>query len=155
MGYGAREQSVAWVEMDYKYHSTDSHFPWKLKWRLECWGALRMMGEAVLCPALCDGHVFVHIEIRKHFNTKSVSSRLSLSTVFVSTSTYKTLTSMRSWRLESVLRQSCKESLNFLGQLCANIRIHGSWYFGRNWRECYGSFLKLKQHSNLGSVIIG
>ena len=50
------------------------------------------MGEAVLCPALCNEHVFIHIEIRKHFNTKSVPSRLTLSNVVVSTSAYKTLT---------------------------------------------------------------
>ena len=37
---------MAWMEVDYKYHSKDSHFRWELKWRLECWGALRIMGEA-------------------------------------------------------------------------------------------------------------
>ena len=38
----ARKQSMAWMETDYSKHT---HFRWKIKWRLELLGALRIMGE--------------------------------------------------------------------------------------------------------------
>ena len=34
---------MAW--MDYKYHSKDTHFRWKIKWWLELLVALRSMGD--------------------------------------------------------------------------------------------------------------
>ena len=37
---------MAWMEQGYKYHSKDTHFRWKIKWRLEHLGALGIMGEA-------------------------------------------------------------------------------------------------------------
>ena len=36
-----RKQSMAW----HKYHSKDTRFRWKIKWRLELLGALGIMGE--------------------------------------------------------------------------------------------------------------
>ena len=36
---------MAWMETDY---SKDTHFRWKIKWRLEHLGALRFMGEKTL-----------------------------------------------------------------------------------------------------------
>ena len=32
---------------DYKYHSKDTHFRWKIKWRLELLGALVIIGDAL------------------------------------------------------------------------------------------------------------
>ena len=39
----ARKQSMAWMETDYS-----QDFRWKIKWRLEFWGALRIMGRQLL-----------------------------------------------------------------------------------------------------------
>ena len=41
MVYEARKQLMAWMETDYSKHT---HFRWKIKWRLELLGALRIMG---------------------------------------------------------------------------------------------------------------
>ena len=38
----ARKQSMAWMETDYSKHT---HFRWKVKWRLEYFGAQGTMGE--------------------------------------------------------------------------------------------------------------
>ena len=35
------------MEQEYKYHSQDTHFRWKLKWRLESLTALRSMGDTI------------------------------------------------------------------------------------------------------------
>ena len=37
-----RKQLMAWMEMDY---SKDTHFRWKIKWRLEHLGATGIMSE--------------------------------------------------------------------------------------------------------------
>ena len=37
-----RKQLTAWMETDYSKHT---HFQWKIRWRLEDLGALRIMGE--------------------------------------------------------------------------------------------------------------
>ena len=50
------------METDYKYHSKDTHFRWKIKWRLEVLGALRIMGEAAIQ--------------RTHINFQSIQSNL-------------------------------------------------------------------------------
>ena len=42
MVYEAGKQSMAWMETDY---SKDTHFRWKIKWRLEYLSALGVMGE--------------------------------------------------------------------------------------------------------------
>ena len=43
-----RKQSMAGME----HHSKDTHFRWKIKWRLEYLGALCIMGEMALYLAL-------------------------------------------------------------------------------------------------------
>ena len=43
MVYEPRKQSMAWMETDYS-----QDFRWKIKWRLEFWGALRIMGRQLL-----------------------------------------------------------------------------------------------------------
>ena len=45
MVYEARKQSMAWMEADYSKYT---HFRWKIKWRLEHLGALKIMGETSL-----------------------------------------------------------------------------------------------------------
>ena len=45
MGFETRKQSMAWLNTGYKYRSKDTHFRWKIKWRLELLGSLRIMGE--------------------------------------------------------------------------------------------------------------
>ena len=41
-----RREDNRWLgwNADYKYHSKDTHFRWKIEWRLELLGALRFMG---------------------------------------------------------------------------------------------------------------
>ena len=46
--YETRKQSMAWMEMSYKYPSNDSNFRWKIKWQLQLWDTLRIMGEATI-----------------------------------------------------------------------------------------------------------
>ena len=43
-----RKQNNHWLgqNTDYKQHSGDSHFEWKIKWWLELSCTLRIMGEA-------------------------------------------------------------------------------------------------------------
>ena len=40
-----RKQSIAWMETDYSNHTHFRLIRWKIKWRLEHWGALRIMGK--------------------------------------------------------------------------------------------------------------
>ena len=47
----ARKQSMAWMETDYSKHT---HFRWKIKWRLEHFGALGIMGETALFTSYCS-----------------------------------------------------------------------------------------------------
>ena len=49
MVYEVRRQSMAWIETDC---SNETHFRWKIKWRLEHLGALGIMGETFLCSDL-------------------------------------------------------------------------------------------------------
>ena len=46
-----RQENNVWVgrNTDYKYHSTDMHFRWNVKWRLEHLGMLGIMVEMALC----------------------------------------------------------------------------------------------------------
>ena len=54
--YETRKQSMAWMEMSYKYPSNDSNFRWKIKWQLQLWDTLRIMGEATHLTAAPEAH---------------------------------------------------------------------------------------------------
>ena len=53
-----RRENIRWLgwNTDYKRHSKDTNFRRKIKWRLEVWGALGIMGESVPLFSILSFH---------------------------------------------------------------------------------------------------
>ena len=68
MVYEMRKQVMAWWNTEYKHHSKDMHFRWKIKFWLELLGGLQITGETAL-PLLIASCFFTDSSCRAKFSS--------------------------------------------------------------------------------------
>ena len=59
MVFETRKQSLAWTEHGLQISLKNTHYRWKIKWRLELLGTLRIMGETAFSTPLSSYHRLV------------------------------------------------------------------------------------------------